>query len=596
MEDKEPKKSSGTGLLATLVVDSGAIIRGHGTNFHRKAEKFVTVQEVLAEIRDSKSRDLLASLPYELEIRSPSDESMAAVASFSKKSGDFAALSLTDIKLIALTYTIEKEVTGGLGIRIEPIRHIRSLQQQTKKKKGGAVESLEVFAGGVEFDGVIRSLTQACDCANGGAEGHVHAGTENAKEAQHETSTHEHGKCLSSEESDNKSGDESEDQSDLDDEDDVATARTVDVEEEDQEEEENVSSTVHKKGVSFASDACKITSIEPIVPLLDEDFPALGGLSLSANDAAAPTTTTAFSWATVAKSGNNDLFNIKPKKKPENRPSIPQFVKSESAATTDGANGRTTAWTSDSHDANAMPSRILSGNTTGHSALASARAALEDDGEGWINESNFKSSSLNIGDSFRSEKDILKKKNIAKAEEDIRVACITTDFSMQNVMMQMGLNIVSVDGMLVRSVKQWVLRCMACYRVHYQMDRLFCEQCGANHLSRVSCSIDADSGELKLHLKKNYVPNTRGKIYSLPKPGKQGRYDGELLLREDQLLTGVWLQKKMAVQRNLKSAFGEDVTGDVGLHVNKGIRIKVGLGKQNPNAAKGRERRGKSKR
>ena len=51
------------------------------------------------------------------------------------------------------------------------------------------------------------------------------------------------------------------------------------------------------------------------------------------------------------------------------------------------------------------------------------------------------------------------------AVEKARVACLTTDFSMQNVLMQLGLKVLSVDGLLVKSVKQFVLRCMACYQV-----------------------------------------------------------------------------------------------------------------------------------
>ena len=78
-------------------------------------------------------------------------------------------------------------------------------------------------------------------------------------------------------------------------------------------------------------------------------------------------------------------------------------------------------------------------------------------------------------------------------------------------------------------------------------------------------------------------------------PGKQGRYDGELLLREDQLLSGIWKQKCIKIRKDIKSAFGEDVTSDVGLYINKSQDIRIGLGKQNPNAKKGRERRGKKK-
>ena len=49
------------------------------------------------------------------------------------------------------------------------------------------------------------------------------------------------------------------------------------------------------------------------------------------------------------------------------------------------------------------------------------------------------------------------------------------------------------------------------------------------------------------------------------------------------------------MRRDIASAFGEDVTSAVGLHLNKGQEIYVGLGSRNPNAVKGRERRGQKK-
>jgi len=35
-------------------------------------------------------------------------------------------------------------------------------------------------------------------------------------------------------------------------------------------------------------------------------------------------------------------------------------------------------------------------------------------------------------------------------EEDINVACLTTDFAMQNVLLQMNLNLLSVDGISIK--------------------------------------------------------------------------------------------------------------------------------------------------
>lgn len=217
--------------------------------------------------------------------------------------------------------------------------------------------------------------------------------------------------------------------------------------------------------------------------------------------------------------------------------------------------------------------------------------AEEDDGIGWVNPTNVKQCRVN-GSGMMGSKTLVGD----AAAITSTVACLTLDFSMQNVLIQMGLQVISLEGMLIRLVKQWVLRCGACYQVHYQMDRLFCSKCGAHFLQRIAASVDAKTGMLRLHLKKNYRQNIRGMQHSLPKPGKQGKYEGELLLREDQLLSGIWHQKAVKVRKDVRSAFGEDITSDVGVHINKGNAIKVGLGRRNPNADKGRERRGKKKR
>lgn len=103
-----------------LVVDSGAIIKGVTHSYYKTGLKMWTVSEVLAEIRDSKSRDILLALPFELEIRTPSEKSMMTVSSFTRKTGDFSALSLCDLKVLALTYDIELENNGSKYIRDAP--------------------------------------------------------------------------------------------------------------------------------------------------------------------------------------------------------------------------------------------------------------------------------------------------------------------------------------------------------------------------------------------------------------------------------------------------------------------------------------------
>jgi RNA-binding protein NOB1 len=106
--------------LEHLVIDAGAIISGQGFGYFNAAKKFWSVREVIDEIRDSKARHLLSTLPFEIEIRAPSDRAMKGVAEFAKKTGDLAQLSLNDLKILALTYDLELETTGGSNIRAEP--------------------------------------------------------------------------------------------------------------------------------------------------------------------------------------------------------------------------------------------------------------------------------------------------------------------------------------------------------------------------------------------------------------------------------------------------------------------------------------------
>ena len=84
----------------------------------------------------------------------------------------------------------------------------------------------------------------------------------------------------------------------------------------------------------------------------------------------------------------------------------------------------------------------------------------EDDGEGeWITPENValhKSRALVLlPDNDRKTKG---------EDESIGAGCMTADFAMQNVLLQMGLNLVSVEGKRIDRVKTWVLRCHACFK------------------------------------------------------------------------------------------------------------------------------------
>ena len=86
----------------------------------------------------------------------------------------------------------------------------------------------------------------------------------------------------------------------------------------------------------------------------------------------------------------------------------------------------------------------------------------------------------------------------------------------------------------------------------------------------------------------------------LPSDKKANKYEGDLLLTEDQLMYGAWNQKvrKGRPKSSTQSIFGSDLASDLGCVTDLTRRddIRVGFGRRNPNAARGgRERRGKKK-
>lgn len=63
----------------------------------------------------------LCVLPYDLTVDEPSPESVKHVIEFAKKTGDYLSLSAADVKVIALTYQLEKELVGEAHLRINPV-------------------------------------------------------------------------------------------------------------------------------------------------------------------------------------------------------------------------------------------------------------------------------------------------------------------------------------------------------------------------------------------------------------------------------------------------------------------------------------------
>ncbi|CAN0344747.1 unnamed protein product, partial [Ectocarpus fasciculatus] len=322
----------------------------------------------------------------------------------------------------------------------------------------------------------------------------------------------------------------------------------------------------------------------------------------TATKAAAPADEPTSSWSLMARS-NPAPFKVPAKVDPAPLPAAaapPPTTADDTAGhfTTGGAASRGAAAAASADrprpdGAKPGTSRIMS---TAAAFGVSAGGADNDDGEGWVNPSNIKSQKA-AGIGLNGPSQTQRKgrhKSRSTVASQCRAGCVTTDFAMQNVILQVGLPLLSLDGMAVHRVKQWILRCAACFKTCTEMGRLFCPVCGNATLDRVSCSVDANSGATRVYLRKNHKVNLRGSKFSIPAANPtKGRFEGDLLLREDQLLSGIWAQKARRKEKDVSSMFGEDITGNVGLTVSKSADIVVGYGRKNPNSARGRERRGK---
>ncbi|CAD6499599.1 BgTH12-07882 [Blumeria graminis f. sp. triticale] len=158
------------------------------------------------------------------------------------------------------------------------------------------------------------------------------------------------------------------------------------------------------------------------------------------------------------------------------------------------------------------------------------------DGEGWITPSNIKK---------HQKLDESSNVSPTTVPKIMQAAIITTDYAMQNVILRMNLNLLSLSLQRISQLKSWVLRCHGCFSITKDMNKQFCGRCGKPTLLRTACSTDKE-GNFKIYLKKNMQWSTRGNVYSIPKPvagtsngknivggGKSG-WGNSLILAEDQ--------------------------------------------------------------
>ncbi|KAJ2515347.1 20S-pre-rRNA D-site endonuclease nob1, partial [Coemansia sp. RSA 1939] len=136
--------------VGTLVVDTNVLIKG--LSLDSLARRFVTIPEVYRELRSKAARDRYEQLDLRRGIRvmEPDAESVDAVYAFARHTGDFAALALADLRVIALAVMLERQANGMANLRLKPSRECpgaaggaRAGDQQAKESREGGKESKE---------------------------------------------------------------------------------------------------------------------------------------------------------------------------------------------------------------------------------------------------------------------------------------------------------------------------------------------------------------------------------------------------------------------------------------------------------------------
>ncbi|XP_045775928.1 RNA-binding protein NOB1 [Maniola jurtina] len=418
-----------------LVVDTTAFIRA--ANLQDIAEAVYTVQEVVEEITNDRQRRKLVVLPYDLKIKDVFTENIKFVSEFAKKTGDYTSLSATDIKVMALTYQLEKEIIGAGHLKTEP-----TIQKTIK------VTGLPGF----------------------NSDADKNTPSQNNPESE------------------------------------------------------------------------KVDRNELYSPEFDET--SIQPISNNENEERLIPSTAEIDTNKIANIQVEDVKNVEITVKDGEESDDDSKLAEEIANQIKNM---------DLRDEKEVDDCIV--KVSDDDDESESEESDSDDGE-WITPNNLKEKKKELEDGEFEEK-------------NVDVACITSDFAMQNVLKQIGLNVTSIDGRVIRQLRTFIFRCTTCFKTTSIMTKLFCPKCGHATLKKVSVSVD-EHGNQHIHINGKKPLTARGKRFSLPTP-KGGQHFQYPILTEDQ-----HIHKRFATKmaRSKTNALDPDYTAGFSPFVMKDVNSK----------------------
>lgn len=554
--------------IHSIIIDTGPLINNTVSisTIINTAEVLYTTPAIIAEIRDPATRSRVETtlLPF-LNVKTPSPASFEAVSEFSKKTGDFTVLSKQDLGILALAYEVHCEKNGGsFGLRSVPKGPVKLRPEEQAKvdeqnAKNEAVEAKKnAKEAAIQRRKEERKQKKREEKAVARAQGQTEVQSAEAPEKESEGGIQLSGESATTEFADSKpvevaagessAGPTTEPQ-----------AQVASPKEKDGQKKKKINSKKARRARAYAEkQALAETAVATEQPIQDasentsdEVQEQTGGVEISE----APLVNQESEQVSVSE----DVDKPEQIEGSEQTPEVEQVQETndiqepeQTIQPSDDNEGFQEVPRKKLHPAKARLAR----RAAELEALANAEEASptfvaqqptppatsdeeseeESDGGEWITPGNLqKHQSKDTSDA-----------PFEKGDPQLGVATMTTDYAMQNVLLQMNLHLLSPAMQRIRHARSTVLRCHACFLTTREMDKQFCPRCGQPTLQRVSCSTSAD-GEFQIHLSSKYQHNKRGDKYSIPKPvggtsngkmrgpgGGKGGWGRELVLSEDQ--------------------------------------------------------------
>lgn len=519
------KSSANSKGISVAVVDANAII--HGDKLIGVADKFVTTNEVIEEVRDPVSRQRLTMLPIDVDIMEPDAEFIKIVVKFAKETGDLQTLSDVDLKIIALSYMLESQIHGADHLRKSPpplnLINVKKFPEPQLPGWGDNVPNL------AEWD----ALEQMSECGVG-----------------------EESKILPLKDLNNNIIDSSIMDGDTQDNNDQIANNT--------------------RRFNFPKKEIKIDEKKMVVEGTDA---SKGEDTENTND-----------WMPAVSRSTHRRYI-----KRQARRELANSVETDNSVAED--DNLVYQNLKDHQITSALEHLSLSHEVSEPTMEGkeykideiniNAFQDTDEDAKSFddVEISSEKDDSVNVSvvDDASSEQSWM-----LRSLSESSVACVTSDYAMQNVILQIGLRLLAPGGMQIRQLHRWVLKCHACNKVTQEIGRIFCPKCGnGGTMRKVSVTVGENGVTVAARRQRNFL---RGTKFSLPMPqGGRDAITKNLILREDQLPHKLLYPKTKKKSVNKDDFLGsEDIfthTGEKKAPLKPPVRKAMALfsGRRNPN-------------